>query len=120
MIKILKEPAEFVRGDTFIMGLPIKYDDGKVVELDDIKTLIFTCRKTYEKTSKVLITKNKEDFEFDDDVYWITIKPEDTEQLPYGDYQFDIEATLKDGYRQTFKSSLKLTGECTMHGDDNG
>lgn len=110
---------EFIRGDTFEFGLPIQYDDGKAVQKEDIETLIFTCRKTNYKESPVLIIKNIEDFVFEDDIYWLTIKPKDTEELPYGTYKFDVELTLKDGYRKTFASRFKLTEETTIHGDAN-
>lgn len=111
---------QFIRGDSFEFGIPIQYDDGTVVKESDIDTLIFTCRKTNDKASPILIEKTKDKFKFEDNVYWLTIEPTDTEMLDYGTYNFDVEVTLTDGYRKTFKSSFELTYECTMHGDDNG
>lgn len=111
---------EFVRGDSFEFGIPIEYDDKTPVKESEIDTLIFTCRKTNDKTSPILIEKEKEKFKFEDNTYWLTIEPEDTETLDYGVYNFDVEVTLTDGYRKTFKSNFELTYECTIHGDKNG
>jgi hypothetical protein len=46
----------------------------------------------------------------------ITLQPEDTADLEYQYYVYDIEVTLADGYRQTIipYSAFELTKEVTM------
>lgn len=44
------------------------------------------------------ITKTLDDMEFADGTYSFSLKPEDTEELPYGKYVWDLTFT-DDGYR---------------------
>ena len=57
-----------------------------------------------------------EDIEIDDEGYGHAIfKPEDTENLQYGFYCFDIEITLKNGYRKSRLYYFEITPESTIH-----
>lgn len=106
---------EFIRGDTCRFKFQIKYADDSIVKKDDIETLILTCRKYNSSKSPVLFSKNKDDFTYTDEFYYCTIEPEDTQELAYGTYNFDIKCTLTDGYRKTFKGSFTITEEDTIH-----
>ena len=88
---------------------------GENVDEKDIKTLTLTCRKYNSKSSTILFNKNKEDFIFKDNYWHSEFKPEDTRELDYGIYNFDIECTLTDGTVKTLKSQFEITEEDTIY-----
>nr|MBQ4455631.1 hypothetical protein [Clostridia bacterium] len=97
MYKIDKESQVFtiVRGDSAEFGIDLwELDDNnnKVpYELQDGDSLKFTV-KTSTKTKDVVFQKEGQE---------ITIDPEDTEDLKYGTYKYDVEFTGADGYVDT-------------------
>jgi len=114
---------EFKRGDTFAFKTQITFKDGKTpVSKKDIDTLFVTCREKPEKHFPIIFQKKLEDVQVDSDGYChVIFKPKDTENLSYKTYYFDIEVTMKSGYRKTNLHAFKLTEECTTHtGDPNG
>jgi hypothetical protein len=109
---------DLIRGDTATVKFPITYKDGSNVELEDIDTIYVTFKKnTY--TKDFVFQKDLQQIKRNEDgLYCFTIEPKDTETLPYGDYAFDIEVTLKNGYRKTKLENLRLENETTFHGGD--
>ncbi len=112
---------EFVRGDTPTLVFPIKNKSGEIIVLEDIDTLILTCRRHPDRVSDIIFEKNKEDFRFEDNKYKVTLKPEDTQELVYSDgtFYFDIEVTLKTGQRKTRNYEMNLEKDCSIHGGDD-
>ena len=114
---------EFVRGDTFAFKFLLTMQDGTAVKKEDIDTLFITCRKFASKESPIIFKKTLEDVEIDTDGYCHAIfNPEDTQELIYDSYFFDIEVTLKGGFRKTKLFQFKITKETTIHesGGTNG
>lgn len=72
--------------------------------------------KTNDMQKEPVIQKTIEDMTFDDDgTYHITILPEDTNELQYGEYIYDIEVLNEDGYKKTIsKGIFELTWESTF------
>lgn len=105
----------FVRGDTLPFKFSLTHSDGTVIEKSEISTLILTCRKFNKSEYPILFEKDISDFTFEDDYYHCVFNPEDTQELDYGTYNFDIEITLKSGYRKTLKSQFRITEEDTIH-----
>ena len=109
---------DLVRGDTLKVKFPIVYHDGENVDKKDIATLFMTFKKS-AYSHEILIQKELEQVSVDDNGYYtVEIKPEDTETLNYGEYIFDIEVTLTNGYRKTKVGTLTLKEETTFHGGD--
>ena len=102
---------ELIRGDTYLFKVRLKN-----ITLDEIDTLFITCRKDiYSKD--FIFQKTINDVSIDNDLYvHFAFNPSDTQALPYGDYVFDIEVTLKSGYRKTKIFNFSLTGAATFHG----
>lgn len=102
---------ELIRGDSHLFKVRLKN-----ITLDEIDTLFITCRKDiYSKD--FIFQKTINDVSIDNDLYvHFAFNPSDTQALPYGDYVFDIEVTLKSGYRKTKIFNFSLTGEATFHG----
>lgn len=89
---------ELIRGDTVKYKFRRKNNEGKVIafKADEI---YFTVKEN-GYTDKILIKKRLEDT-FDKDYYYhLTINPEDTDDLDYGTYRFDIEV-IQDGAKTT-------------------
>lgn len=113
----------FIRGDTFAFKFSIKLVNGQIINKDDIDTLYITARKCANKESPVVFKKTLNDVEIDEEGYCHAIfNPEDTEELIYGSYFFDVEITLINGYRKTKLFNFTITKETTIHesGDVDG
>lgn len=106
---------ELIRGDT----LPLKFqrklvDNSVVTEKPDkmfftVKTDYFNEEYLFQKRLDESIVYNEQD-----NYYYLTIEPEDTDNLSYGKYVFDIEI-IKDGDVKTIlKGKLKITQEVTF------
>lgn len=111
---------EFIRGDSFLFKTQITYTDGTPIKIEDIETLFVTCKEQPTEYSPIIFQKRLEDVTIDSEGYChVVFEPKDTETLLYQKYYFDIEITLKSGYRKTMLDSFKLTKETTNH-DDGG
>ena len=113
----------FVRGDTFPFKFKLTMKDETIIKKEDIDTLFVTIRKYANKSSPIIFEKTLDDVEIDEEGYGhVKFNPEDTEELIYGSYFFDIEITLTNGYRKTKTCQFTLTKETTIHesGDVDG
>lgn len=106
---------DFIRGDTQPFKFKILKKNKETVTMSEIDTLILTCRKSNVKESPILFQKNKGHFEFDNEYYHCTFKAEDTRELEYGIYNFDIQVTLNNGYVKTLKGQFRITEEDTIY-----
>lgn len=105
----------FIRGDSCPLKFQIRDVEGKTVLKEDLNSLHLTCRKSNSKYSKVIFEKNINDFGYENEYYFINIEPQDTRELPYDTYNFDIQATFRDGEVQTLKSEFIITDEDTIY-----
>ena len=80
-----------------------------------LQSLYLTCRESNSKYSEIIFQKDIDDFDYENDYYFISIKSKDTRELPYGTYNFDIQATFADGEVQTLKGEFILTDEDTIY-----
>lgn len=89
ILKINGTDIYMVRGDTRVFTLRL-YDQMQKIELSSGDTIYFTVKKsiyTPEITIEKVITT------FEDNEAIIEILPEDTKELEYGDYVYDIQWT---------------------------
>lgn len=109
----------FVRGDSFNFKVLLKQSNGSPLNKDDIDTIIVTCRKYPNEDNTVIFKKEKDAMTIDDYGYChVKFLPEDTEDLDYGTYYFDLEVTLNNGYRKTRLWEFELTKETTIHKEE--
>ena len=112
---------KFVRGDTCLFKVKLITNGDDIIESKDIDTIFITCRQEPTKDSNILFIKTIDDMVLDKDEYLhCKFDPSDTENLYYGIYYFDIEITLKSGYRKSKLYQFELTQETTIHGGTNG
>jgi hypothetical protein len=107
------------RGDIRNFKIAIKDPSGDLTGLtfDDI---YFTVKRGYlnqefkfqKRLSDGTITKNEEGY------YLFSILPNDTNNLPFGDYDFDIEIVKDDAIKQTTVGVLTLTKEVTYQSNE--
>lgn len=89
MLKVVNNAIYLTRGDTAILQLSIKQDDGSDYAISDTDNVLFTIKKsTKEKT--VILQKSVMDGK-------IKINPEETSSLEYGTYLYDVQLRKGDG-----------------------
>lgn len=103
---------ELVRGDTAKFKFRRYNADGNVI--GTIADEIYFTVKVNSYTQECVLQKKLEDMTFDEDYYYhITINPEDTDELDYGTYRYDIEV-VQDGNKTTTVGELILKEEVTF------
>lgn len=95
------------RGDTFSADVSIFQPNGRFYVPSDGDSVRFAMKKS-PKDEKVLILK-----EIPIDTLKLILQPEDTKNLDFGNYVYDIQLTKSSGEVDTFitKSTLILTEE---------
>ena len=113
MFKIANNTIQITRGDTGIFtlaltsaGQPYDYTDDQV--LFTVKRNVNTTEIVFQKT--VLYGEN------------VTIEPQDTASLNYGNYVYDVQVTTASGVVDTVitPSAFVVLPEVTFGGDGNG
>lgn len=91
------------RGDTFKCVLSLT-EDSKTYIPDPEDRIRFALKRNY-KSEEILIRK-----EIPNNSLLFKLNPEDTKNLEYGEYVYDMEITKQNGDVDTFlKGKLKLT-----------
>ena len=102
------------RGDIKLVRFLINDPDGSTSDVD-FTEIHFTVKKTtkdkafffQKKLSSGGITK------LDNGDYQVKVEPEDTRNMNYGNYKFDIQFTYEDQLKETFCGDFVLTDEVT-------
>lgn len=107
---------EMVRGDTQKIRICRSRDEeGKEIIKEKVDSLFFSVKEN-DVTKKLLFQKKLSDNTItytDDGYYHIVIKPEDTDDLVYGTYFFDIERIIGDDVKTFVEGELKIKSEIT-------
>ena len=109
---------EFTRGDTQYIKFQLKDGNGEPLKLTNSENLYFTVKEN-QNSKKILIQKKfPTDIKYLDGYYIFEITSEDTSDLAYNTYQYDIE--LKSGnYVKTLGlGTITLTDEITFRRDE--
>lgn len=109
---------KFIRGDSCPLKFQIQDVEGNSVLKEELNSLYFTCRKSNSKYSEIIFQKVIEDFNYENKYYFINIGPQDTQHLPYGTYNFDIQAEFEDGEVQSLKGEFTIIDEDTIYEED--
>lgn len=103
------------RGDLRFIKFAINDVSGHIVDID-LDEIYITFKKNddisqylfQKKLSDDSITKDENNY------YHFKIEPENTDNLDYGEYVFDIELVKEGSIKQTSTGILKLTKEVTF------
>lgn len=95
------------RGDTFMADISINKQDDTPYTLVEGDSVRFAMKSSYEDTEPVLVK------DIPIDALKLVIEPEDTKELSFGRYVYDVQLTKASGEVDTFitKAKLKLTEE---------
>ena len=106
---IKKTTIILTRGDTLKAQISITNKDGTPYEPQEGDSVRFAMKKHYtDPDSEVLILKD-----IPMDTLILTLEPEDTKELDFGEYVYDIQLTTAAGEIDTFitNADLLLTAE---------
>ena len=102
---------ELTRGDSKALYFR-RMSKGQPI-LTEANKVYFTVKKNYD-IEEALFQKTKDDMTFDEEGYYhFTINPEDTNNLDYGDYVYDIEVKTANYTKTISKGTLSITKEVT-------
>lgn len=109
---------EFTRGDTQFLKFQLKDGLGNAIS-PSIEDIIYFTVKQNQNSSKVLIQKKYPDnIEYQDGYFIFTLNSEDTSDLAYGTYQYDIELKSGDYVKTLAFGTITLTNEITHRRDE--
>ena len=111
-MKIQGTNISMTRGDSEAIKVTVKDTLGNAVPLVTGDTIHFTVREHIRSATKII---EKIITEFDDGEALININPQDTNELSYISYVYDIQLTRENGTVKTIipPSQLTITGEVT-------
>lgn len=66
-----------------------------------------------------MFQKKLEDVTIEEGKCHVVFNPENTQELEYREYYFDVELTLTNGTKKTKLYKFKLTPETTIYGGDS-
>lgn len=105
MLKVVGTSITLTRGDTARLSLSLTYKDtGEWYIPAEGDTIRFAMKKDYDDSSGPILT-----IQIDPETLELHIRPEDTKQLAYGTYKYDIQLTTADGDVDTFIDRAELT-----------
>ena len=112
---------EFIRGDTFLFKFKLKDKNGEEISLSSTDKLFFTVKRNSRATERAFQkTLDNGIVLGDDGFYHVTIDSDDTAELDYGTYGYDIELKTEAGVVKTLIiGNITLTDEFTFKGDEN-
>ena len=95
---IKKNTIGLVRGDSLWATITLTDSDGNPYSPDPNDSIRFALKRSPQDPDEdILLIK-----EIDPTTLELRIDPEDTKHLPFGQYSYDIEITLTNGFRDTF------------------
>lgn len=111
---------EITRGDTFEFRFQRKNQNKEVITEKPDK-MYFTVKEN-DRTEDYLFQKrlNNNTISYDEVSYYynITIDPEDTNNLSYGTYYYDIEVITNNKVKTIAKGQLSITSEITFESNE--
>ena len=109
---------EFTRGDTQFIKFQLKDGLENPIQPTANDNLYFTVKQN-KNSSKVLIQKKyPESMEYTEGYFYFTLNSEDTSNLPYGTFEYDIELKSGDYVKTLGFGTITLTDEITFKGDE--
>ena len=107
MKKIQNNKIIMTRGDTFKIKLYLTDNNGNTFTPSEGDVIRFAAKKRYSDPEPVIFIT------VPNDTLTLEIRPEDTKQLDFGTYVYDLQITFADGTVDTFisKAMLRLEEE---------
>lgn len=111
---------EFTRGDTKVFKFRLRDRQKQPLNLTSTDKLYLTAKKDANSNAVLFQKTIGNGIELKEDGYYhVTINPDDTNQLPYGSYGYDIQVKTGTGKVTTLiVATITLTEEYTHKGDE--
>lgn len=110
-----KTEIEIIRGDSFAINVRMTDKEGKEIIVGEDGQVYFTMKKTYNDEEAILQKDLNDGIVYSEEIgYRITFNTNDTNELPYGKYVFDIEYKVNDFVRTVAIGTIKLKNEVTF------
>lgn len=105
--KVNRNTIYLTRGDTFKAVITISYPDGSIYTPIEGDMIRFALKRSIDDEECIILR------EIPIDTMLLVIYPDDTKNLEFGNYVYDIQLTKANGDVDTFitASKLKLTAE---------
>ncbi len=112
-MRISGTKIRMIRGDSEAMTVILRDADHNSIPFEDGDTVYFTVKEN-SHTAEKLVWKKIQSFS-NEGIAHIDIDPEDTKDLNYGRYVYDVQVTFKDGTVKTIipMSSFTIEDEVT-------
>lgn len=108
---------KIIRGDTKSYKFQRKDAEGHAITQKADK-IYFTVKKN-NQVLEPIFQKTIDDMTFDNDgTYHFTIEPEDTNNLEYGNYYYDIERIYEGNKKTISRGQFKVDYEITFAGNE--
>ena len=109
MFSIDGTKIELVRGDTLILSLSIKQGEEDYIP-NEGDTIRFALKRAMMKSDKTAYLDNEPLIEkiIPNDTLILRLDTEDTAELPFGRYAYDISITMASGIVDTFISDVLI------------
>lgn len=105
MFKVKGNEITLIRGDTLLLQVNIKEGDsdytpqeGDVIRFALKRAIMKGDQSDYLDKEPLIITT------IPNDTLLLRLNPQDTANLPFGKYHYDVEITMTDGFVDTFLS----------------
>ena len=106
-----------IRGDLYRIPFGLYVDEE--LEQGEMDMIYFTVKKHFYNAHPIFQKTLGNGIESDGEGnYLITILPEDTDSLEFGDYDFDIEVVKDPDIKKTFVGILSITKEVTHRANE--
>lgn len=109
---------EFTRGDTQFLRFQLKDGEGNLMELTESDNLYFTVKQNQNSSNVLIQKKYPESIQYEEGYFIFTLSSEDTSNLAYGTYQYDIELKSGDYVKTLGFGTITLTDEITHRRDE--
>ena len=103
MLKCEENTIHLTRGDSAVLLLKIRKNDDTEYELQAGDSVLFTVKNSVYDTAVIMQKKLTGGA--------IKLNPDDTKNLQYGTYYYDVELTQSDGFVATVIGPQKLIVE---------
>lgn len=108
----------FTRGDTQFLQFQVKDANGDLIELTDEDVIYFTVKQNSNSKKIIIQKKYPDDISYSDGYFYFVIDSQDTSNLAYGQYQYDIELKSGEYVRTLGMGTIELTEEITFRSDE--
>lgn len=104
---------EFPRGDTCPLSFTIH--DSEENELSNFDEIYFTLKKSYTQNDYLLQKRlSRKEITYSENQYNLILFHEDTANLAYGNYVYDIQVKSGIYYKTICKGTITLSNESTF------